>query len=123
MNAAQGKSDSSCTRKGWTHSPDVLTTEDPQGLLEGLDLLLPPRHALLVALAHVHAVRLQLLEVVERGVELLLGPLKICLLLRHDLLLVLLLLRLVLDVRGLGRLVNLGVVHELFVLLRRRLLR
>merc|ERR1719335_716319 len=104
-----------CSR-AWC-SGNVLTIEDAEGFLERLDLLLPPRHAVLVADAGVHAGGLELLVVRQGGVKLLLRAVKVRLLLLEGLLLVLLLPRLVLDVLRFLGLVNRGVAHELVVLL------
>merc|ERR1719191_633126 len=79
-------------------SGNVLAIEDAQGFLEGLDLLLPARHAFFVALTGVDTRWLQLLVIGEGGIELLLCALKVRLLLSEGLLLVLLLRRLVLNV-------------------------
>merc|ERR1719388_43993 len=92
---------------------EVLTVEDLQGLLEGLDLLLPPGHLLLVGLAGGDALGLQLLEVLHRAVRLLLG---------ERLLLILLQGLLVLHVLLLRGLVQLTVVEEALVLPGRLLL-
>merc|ERR1719305_1848020 len=78
-------------------SGDVLPVKDLEGLLQALDLLLPPGHAVLVAHPAVHAGGLQLLVVGQRRVDLLL---------LKGLLLVLLLRRLVLHVLRLLRLVH-----------------
>ena len=64
----------------WAPSGDVLAGEDLERLLQGLDLLLAARDAVLVADAGVDAGRLQLVEVGERGIELLLGALEVLLL-------------------------------------------
>merc|ERR1719478_588584 len=61
---------------------------------------------------------LQLLVVLHRGVELLLGPFEVALLLLQGVLLVCLLLGLVLDVLGHYGRVHLRVLHELGVLVR-----
>merc|ERR1719335_1924647 len=101
---------------------EVLTVEDLQGLLEGLDLLLPARHLLLVGLAGGDALGLQLLEVLHRAVQLLLGPREVRLLLGERLLLILLQGLLVLHVLLLRGLVQLAVVEEALVLPGRLLL-
>merc|ERR1712107_226431 len=97
---------------------EVLAVQDSQRLLQGLDLLLAPGNPVFVADSSVNAGWLQLVEVGESSVELLLSGLKITLLGGERLGLVLLLRGLVLDVAILGRQVDLGVLHELIVLLR-----
>merc|ERR1719252_213854 len=105
-----------------TSSGNVLPVEDLERLLQGLDLLLPPGDAFLVADARAHTRGLQLLEVGERGVQLFLRAVEVLLLQHERLLLVLLLGGLVLDVFVLGRFIDLGVRHELIVVLLRSLL-
>merc|ERR1719163_739336 len=72
-------------------SRHVLTVEDSEGLLQGLDLLLALSDLLLVAATSVHARWLQLLVVGNCGIQLLLGALKVGLLLSECLGLILLL--------------------------------
>merc|ERR1719424_1038846 len=98
-------------------SCDVLTVEDAEGLLQGLDLLLSASDAVLVADPSVNARWLQLLVVCERGIKLLLRAIEVGPALLECLLLVLLLATLVLDVLGLLGLVDGGGPHELVVLL------
>merc|ERR1719375_1455968 len=81
-----------------TSSGNVLPVEDLERLLQGLDLLLPPGDAFLVADARAHTRGFQLLEVGERGVQLFLRAVEVLLLQHERLLLVLLLGGLVLDV-------------------------
>merc|ERR1719261_1240386 len=92
---------------------DVLPVEDPQCLLQRLDLLLAARDTVLVAHARVHAGRLQLVVVRESCVELLLRALKISLLRRQRGLLVRLLRGLVLHVLGVRRTVDGRLAREL----------
>eukprot|EP00972_Heterocapsa_arctica_P101385 14942413-Heterocapsa_arctica.AAC.1 len=54
----------------------LLAVEDLEGLLQGLDLLLAAADAALEADAGVEARRLELVEVGQRGVQLLLGALQ-----------------------------------------------
>merc|ERR1719321_246450 len=61
---------------------DILTVEDPQGLLKRLDLLLAASDALLVRDTGIHARRLQLVVVGKSRVELLLRALLVRLLRR-----------------------------------------
>merc|ERR1719335_835326 len=103
-------------------STDGGIVEDLERILQRDDLLLPASHAVLVADGLVHTIGLKLLVIVQGGVELLLRPLQVRLLLRERLLLVLLGRGLVLDVLLLLRLVDVAVVHELVVLLLRRFL-
>mmetsp|Transcript_94461 Transcript_94461/g.262832 ORF Transcript_94461/g.262832 Transcript_94461/m.262832 type:complete len:437 (-) Transcript_94461:507-1817(-) len=98
-------------------SGQVLSVEDPEGLLQRLDLGLAPRHAVLVAHAGVDARGLELVEVRECGVKLLLRPLQVLPLDCEGLRLVLLFCRLVLNVLCLCCLVHCGVGHERVVLL------
>merc|ERR1719214_80629 len=101
---------------------EVLAVEDLQGLLEGLDLLLARGDLVLVGLADRDALRLQLLVVLHRAVQLLLGPREVALLRLERLVRLLLLRSLVPDVPVLRGLVHLSVVRELPVLLHRLLL-
>merc|ERR1719453_2322892 len=98
-------------------SRNVLTVQDAESLLQGLNLFLPASHAILVAHTRVDARWLELLIVRKSSVELLLRAIEVSLLLLQSLLLVLLLARLVLNVLGLLRLVNRRVRHELIILL------
>merc|ERR1712091_686611 len=100
----------------------VLTVEDLESLLQRLNLVLAAGHALLVRHTGVNAGRLQLVEILEGSVELLLGGLKILLPVGEVVLLVDVLVLLVLNVLGLGGLVNgglslLGISNGLLVLL------
>mmetsp|Transcript_29540 Transcript_29540/g.84861 ORF Transcript_29540/g.84861 Transcript_29540/m.84861 type:complete len:389 (-) Transcript_29540:1064-2230(-) len=98
---------------------NVFAVEDPQRLLQRLNLLLAAGDAVVVAHTRVHARGLELVEVGERGVELLLGALEVRGLDGVRLRLVLLLGRLVLYVRRLRGLVHPGVGHEDVVLFLR----
>merc|ERR1719420_735546 len=104
-------------------SSDVLSLEDLERLLQRRNFLLTPRHAVLEADANLHTRGLQLVEICQRGVQLLLRTLKILRRGRQCLLLVLFLRCLLLDILYLRRLVRLGVSHERVVLSLRRLLR
>merc|ERR1719364_75172 len=86
---------------------NVLTVQDTERLLQGLDLLLAASHPVLVADAGVHAARLELVIVRQSRVKLLLSPLEVGLLRRQGALLVDLLRRLVLDILGILRTVHL----------------
>mmetsp|Transcript_136230 Transcript_136230/g.423333 ORF Transcript_136230/g.423333 Transcript_136230/m.423333 type:complete len:709 (-) Transcript_136230:8-2134(-) len=104
-------------------SGDVVPREDLECLLQGLNLLLPAPHALLVGDPGVDACGLQLLVVVHgglqlllRGLELLLGRMQVTLLVRLGSILVLALVLL-------QRLVLLRLEHELVVLVGLRSLR
>merc|ERR1719162_572077 len=99
------------------HRRDVLSVEDLEGLLKGLDLFLPAADTVLIALGLTNARWLQLVKVSQSGVEFLLGALEVGLLLSEGLRLILLLGALVLNGRGLSGLVNLGILHEGVVLL------
>merc|ERR1719428_1787818 len=92
---------------------DVLPVEDAKRLLEGLDLLLAARHAVLVAHTSVHARRLELVVVRESCVELLLRTLQVRLLRGQSSLLVGLLRRLVLHVLRVRRAVHRRLTREL----------
>merc|ERR1719428_867826 len=98
-------------------SCNVLTVEDAEGLLQRLDLLLPPRDTILIADTGINTRGLELLIVRKSSVKLLLRAIEVCLLLLKRLLLVLLLARLVLNVLRLLSLVNRGITHEFVVLL------
>merc|ERR1719428_2195612 len=100
-------------------SCNVLTVEDAEGLLQRLNLLLPPRDAILIADTSINTRGLELLIVRKSSIKLLLRAIKISLLLLQCLLLILLLTRLVLNVLRLLGLVNRGVTHELVILLLR----
>merc|ERR1719453_2670383 len=82
-------------------SCNVLTVQDAESLLQGLNLFLPASHAILVAHTRVDARWLELLVVRKSSVELLLRAIEVSLLLLQSLLLVLLLARLVLNVLSL----------------------
>merc|ERR1719482_347306 len=92
---------------------DILTVEDPQGLLKRLNLLLAASDAVLVRDTGVHARRLQLVVVRQSRVELLLRALQVSLLRRQGALLVRLLRRLVLHVLGVRRAVHRRLAAEL----------
>merc|ERR1719160_1343498 len=92
---------------------DILTVEDPQGLLKRLDLLLAASDAVLVRDTGVDAGRLELVVVGQSRVELLLRALQVRLLRRQGALLVRLLRRLVLDVLGVRRAVHGRLAAEL----------
>merc|ERR1719421_1651624 len=96
---------------------DVLAIEDPERLLQGLDLFLPACHAILVTYASIYAGRFQLFIVRKCGIELLLCAIEVSLLLLEGLLLILLLARLVLDVLCLLCLVDRRITHKLVILL------
>merc|ERR1719446_1207386 len=87
----------------------ILAIEDAKGLLQGLDFLFPPGNAVLIGHTSLNARRLQLIEVVESGVEFFLSALKVGLLLGS----------LVHNVPALAFMVNLRVSHEGLILLLR----
>merc|ERR1719160_909109 len=95
---------------------NILTVENAEGLLKGLDLLLTTCNTVLIALTCIDAGWLQLFIVRKRCIQFLLGSIQICLGLLESLLMVLLLARLVLNVLGLLGLVHRGVTHELIIL-------
>merc|ERR1740116_261005 len=98
-------------------SCQVLSVQDSQGLLQGLDLFFSAGNPVIVADSRVYAGGLQLVEVGKCGIEFLLRALEILTLRGQCLCLILLLCRLVLDVLRLRRLVNLRVGHEGIVVL------
>merc|ERR1719387_1452768 len=95
---------------------NVLTIQDAQGRLQGLDFLLARLCAVLEALTTSDARWLELLEVVECGIQFLLGALQIGFLVDKLLRFLLFAGSLVLDVGRLASLVHLGVMHEGIVL-------
>merc|ERR1719261_1707605 len=65
-----------CRNKG-SSLPEVRVLQDLEGLLEGLDLLVAPSRALLPGHAAVHAHGLELLQLVQRGLQQLLLRLEV----------------------------------------------
>merc|ERR1719261_491230 len=65
-----------CRNKG-SSLPEVRVLQDLEGLLEGLDLLVAPSRALLPGHAAVHANGLELLQLVQRGLQQLLLRLEV----------------------------------------------
>merc|ERR550514_2152979 len=96
----------------------VLAVQDLEGLLERRNLLLAPGYAVPVAHTRVDALRLEFLVVLQRGGELLLRSTEIGPLLLQALLVVLLLSRLVVNVRVFRVLVCFGVRNEVLVFFR-----
>merc|ERR1719506_3651968 len=92
---------------------DVLSVQDAQCLLQGLNLLLAARNAVLVADTRIHARRLQLVVVRESGIEFLLRAFQISLLRRQSCLLVRLLRGLVLHILRVRRAVHCRLAREL----------
>merc|ERR1719213_747240 len=92
---------------------NVLTVQDAERLLQGLDLHLAASHAILVTDAGVHAARLELVIVRQSRVKLLLCALEVGLLRRQSTLLVDLLRRLVLNILRVLRTVHRRLAREL----------
>merc|ERR1719248_381991 len=78
-NAARGRKTDQrvrCRNKG-SSLPEVRVLQDLEGLLEGLDLLVATSRALLPGHAAVHANGLELLQLVQRGLQQLLLRLQV----------------------------------------------
>merc|ERR1719203_549957 len=110
----------SCAVKGLgpklsTSEAEILPLEDHQGLLQGLDLLLPCLLAVLIAEARIKAVSLQLLVVLQGLVQFFLCELELLLCGAEQLRGCVFLALLVLLFHAFDRKVLVGLVHELLV--------